>query len=161
MAAQGIHPVDSKKHMFKPTDIFVVAAHESKNLQKELADAAKKVHISPERMAYTVLLHEYSHKHLIRIREGNALYTIAAVEGRAGFVRIYDGDTDNNFTANISEFILASKKMGFNFLTILPKEPSLVAALKVFANKVKLEGVKTHFGGNDTVFTIGTGRKGD
>ena len=30
MSAAGIHPVSSKEHMLKPTDIFAVAAHEYK-----------------------------------------------------------------------------------------------------------------------------------
>ena len=159
MAVDKIHPVDSKQHMLNPADIFIVAAHEYKNGQKKLADAAKKAHVSPERMLYAVLVQEYSVKSLIRIREGNTLYTIAAVGERVGLVNIYDGDTDNNYTANISQFILASKKMGFDYLTIIPNEPKSVTALKLFAKEVKLEGVKTHFDKDNTVFTINTGRK--
>jgi hypothetical protein len=160
MSAKEIQPVDSKQHMLNPTDIFLVAAHENKSGQKMIAAAAKKAHVSPERMFYTVLIQEYSLKALIRIREGNTLYTIAAVGERVGFVKIYDGDIAKNYTANISQFILASKKIGFDYLTILPNELKSVTALKLFAKEVNLEGVKTHFDKDNTVFTINTGRKG-
>lgn len=159
MAVDKIHPVDSKQHMLNPADIFIVAAHEYKSGQKKFSDAAKKAHVSPERMLYAVLVQEYSVKSLIRIREGNTLYTIAAVGERVGLVNIYDGDTDNNYTANISQFILASKKIGFDYLTILPFETKSINSLKLFAKEAKLEGVKTHFDKGDTVFTINTGRQ--
>ena len=159
MSVHEIQPVDSKQHMLNPTDIFLVAAHEDKNGQKTFAEAAKKSHVSPERILYSALIQEYSLKALIRIREGNTLYTIAAVGDRVGLVRIYDGDTDTNYTENISQFILASKKIGFDYLTILPTEPKSITSLKLFAEKAKLEGVKTHFDKDNTVFTINTGRQ--
>ena len=78
MSGAGVHPVSSKEHMLNPTDIFAVAAHEDKSSQKVVEKAAKKAHVSTERMLYSVMIQEYSGKSLVRVRVGNTLFTIAA-----------------------------------------------------------------------------------
>jgi hypothetical protein len=99
----GIHPVSSKEHMLSPTDIFVVAAHEYKAGIEECREAAKKAHITAERMSYSVMIKEYSDPRLLRVRAGNTLFTIAAMPHRVGFVRGYNGDTAENYIANMGE----------------------------------------------------------
>ena len=159
MAAQGIHPVDSKKHMLNPTDIFAVAAHDDKYGQKTLEEAAKKGHVSPERMLYATMIKMYSNKGLIRIREGNTLFTIAAFKGRVGFVQSYNGDTASNYIENMHQFMAASRKLGFDFLVATPHTKEIVTLLKLAAKKMKDPEVKTHFGKEDGVFTVCTGKQ--
>ena len=159
MAAQEIHPVDSKKHMLNPTDIFLVAAHEDKYGQKIIADGAKKAHVSPERMLYTTMIKLYSNKGLIRIREGNTLFTIAAFEGRVGVVQSYNADTAKNYIENMHQFMLAARKLGFDFLVAFPHTPEVVTLLKLAAKKMKDPEVKTHFDKDNSVFTVLTGKQ--
>lgn len=159
MSTQGIHAVSSKEHMLNPTDIFVVAAHEDKYSQKIVERAAKKAQVSAERMLYSLLIKEYSHKGLIRIREGNTLFTIAALEGRVGFVRSFNGDTASNYIENMHQFMIASRKIGFDFLIATAHTKEIVTLLKLAARKMKDPLVKTHFDVEKGVFTVCTGKQ--
>jgi len=159
MSAKEIQPVDSKQHMLNPADIFIVAAHEDKYGQKMLVDAAKKAHVSTERMLYATMIKLYSNKGLIRIREGNTLFTIAAFEGRVGVIQSYNADTAKNYIENMQQFMLAARKIGFDFLLIFPHTPEIIRLLKLFAKKIKDPEVKTHFGKDDSVFTVLTGKQ--
>jgi hypothetical protein len=159
MIAEGIHPVSSKEHMLSPTDIFVVAAHEDKYSQKALEQAAKKGHVSNERMLYAFMIEEYSNKGLIRIREGNTLFTIAAMEGRVGYVKSYNGDTAKNFIENMHQFMLASRILGFDFLIAFTHTKEIVTLLKLAAKKINYPQVKTHFDSSNGVFTLCTGKQ--
>jgi len=161
MAAQGIHPVDSKQHMLTPTDIFLVAAHEDKYGQKIVADGAKKAHVSPERMLYATMIKLYSNKGLIRIREGNTLFTIAAFDGRVGLVQSYNADTAKNYIENMHQFMAAARKIGFDFLVAFAHIPENVTLLKLAAKKMKNPEVKTHFDKDNSVFTVSTGKQRD
>jgi hypothetical protein len=161
MSAEGIHPVSSKEHMLNPTDIFVVAAHEDKYGQNAVAPGAKKAHVSPERMLYSTLVQEYSHKSLIRIRSGNTLFTIAAFEGRVGWVRSYNGDTAENYIENMHQFLVSARKIGFDHLFTFTHTPEIVRLLKVAARKMKDPDVKTHFDNAKGVFAFSTGKKRD
>ena len=75
MSASGIRRVDSKKHMLKPTDIFAVAAHDIEDRGQHFKKSAKKHGVSSERLLYTILVKQYSDPRLLRIREGNILFT--------------------------------------------------------------------------------------
>lgn len=161
MSAEGIHPVSSKEHMLNPTDIFVVAAHEDKVGQKAAAQAAKKAHITPERMLYSIMIQMYSQKALIRIRAGNTLFTIAAVEGRVGYVRSYNGDTVENYIENMHQFLESARKMGFDTLFAMTHSTEIVRVLKLAARKLKNPEVKTHFDSAHGVFAVSTGKKRD
>ena len=157
----GIHPVSSAEHMLNPTDIFVVAAHEDKAGQKEIAKAAKKAHVSPERMLYSTMINMYSVKSLVRIRSGNSLFTIAAIKNRTGYVQAYNGDTAENFAENIHQFILSARKMGFDFLFTMTKTTGIVSALKIAVKKIKDPEVKAGFNSVKGVFIMATGKKRD
>ena len=50
-----VWPVDSKKTMLKPQDIFAVAANEYKEGLEAAKEAAKKAGVSPQRMSYTIM----------------------------------------------------------------------------------------------------------
>lgn len=161
MSAEGIHPVSSKEHMLKPTDIFVVAAHEDKASQKLVEAGAKKAHVTAERMLYSMMIHEYSNKGLIRIRAGNTLFTIAAFEGRVGWVRSYNGDTAENFIENMNEFLQSARKMGFDAIFAMTHSPEIVRLLKLATRKFKHPGVKYKFDSAKGLFAISTGEKRD
>lgn len=156
MSAAGIHPVSSKRHMLKPTDIFVVAAHEYKPGLEACKEAAKKAHVTAERMSYSIMVQEYSDPRLIRVRAGNTLFTIAALPHRVGYVRGYNGDTAENYVNNVAEFFDAARRMGFDVLTG-STTPELVRLLKVFLHKNKSKGLKSKFDSEHRVFAITTG----
>ena len=156
MIAEGIHPVSSKEHMLKPTDIFVVAAHEYKQGIEQCKEAAKKMHVSPERLSYSMMIKEYSEPQLIRVRAGNTLFTIVALPHRVGFVRGYNGDTAENYISNLGEFFGAARKMGFDVL-VATTTPEVVRLLKIYLRKHHVEGIKSHFDSAQNVFSITTG----
>jgi hypothetical protein len=156
MNATGIHPVSSKEHMLDPTDIFAVASHEDKNGIEMCAASAKKNHVSPERMLYSIMIKEYSDPRLIRIRAGNTLFTIAALPNRTGFVRGYNGDTAENYINNLIEFNYAARNLGFD-ITIAHTSPDVVRALKVALRRHKVQGVKSHFDSSTKLAVITTG----
>jgi hypothetical protein len=156
MNATGIHPVSSKEHMLSPTDIFAVAAHEDKAGIQSCVASAKKHHLSPERMLYSIMIKEYSDPRLIRIREGNTLFTIAALPHRVGFVRGYNGDTAENYIENMIIFNQACRKLGFDIL-LSHTSPMVVRAIKIALNKHNLKGIKSYFNSEDNLFSITTG----
>ena len=161
MKLEGIHPVSSKEHMLNPTDIFVVAAHEDKGGQKMVEKAANKAHVTPERMLYSMMIHLYSDKKLIRIRAGNTLFTIAAFEGRVGYVHSYNGDTVPNYIENMHQFLESARKIGFDTLVARIHTPELVRILKAAARKMKDPAVKTNFDSKHNLFAVSTGEKRD
>ena len=161
MSLQGVHPVSSKEHMLNPTDIFAVAANEDKRSQRIVAAAAKKAHVTPVRMAYSMMIQEYSDKGLIRIRAGNTLFTIAAFEGRVGWVRSYNGDTADNLVNNMLEFMHSARKIGFDVLFAMTHTPEIVRVLKLAARKMNDPEVKTKFDSAKGVFAVSTGKKRD
>lgn len=161
MSLQGVHPVSSKEHMLNPTDIFAVAANEDKRSQKLVEAAAKKAHVSPVRLVYSMMIEEYSNKGLIRIRSGNTLFTIAAFEGRVGWVRSYNGDTADNLVNNMIEFMQAARKVGFDALFAMTHTPEIVRVLKLAARKMNDPAVKTKFDSAQGLFAVSTGEKRD
>ena len=156
MSAAGIHPVSSKQHMLKPTDIFVVAAHEYKFGIEQAKEAAKKAHVTAERMSYSIMIQEYSDPRLIRIREGNTLFTIAALPHRVGYVRSYNGDTAENFIENMIVFNQCARRMGFDVL-VAHTTQDIVRALKLALRKHKVKGIKSNFDSSQNLFAITTG----
>ena len=159
MSTEGIHPVSSKEHMLNPTDIFVVAAHEDKAGQKAVEPSAKKAHVSIERMLYSLMIQMYSDKRLIRIRAGNTLFTIAAFEGRVGFVQAYNGDTAENYIENMHQFLESARKLGFDTIVTKTHTPEIVRLLKLAVRKMKDPAVKTHFDSAHGLFAVSTGEK--
>lgn len=156
MSAAGIHPVSSKQHMLSPTDIFAVAAHEYKPGIEQCREAAKRAHVSPERLSYSIMIKEYSDPRLIRVRAGNTLFTIAALPHRVGFVRGYNGDTAEGYINNVAEFFDAARRMGFDLL-VGTTTPEVVRLLKAFLHKNKTKGIKSHFDSANSTFAITTG----
>jgi hypothetical protein len=159
MTLKAIHPVSSAEHMLEPTDIFVVAAHEDKAGQKALEKTAKKIGVTPERMLYSFMIKTYSGKNLIRIRAGNSLFTIAAAEGRIGFVQSYNGDTVQQYIENMHQFLESARKIGFDFLVAVTHTPEIVKILKLAVRKFKDPSVKTHFNSERGVFIVTTGER--
>jgi hypothetical protein len=159
MKTQGIQPVSSKEHMLSPTDIFLVAAHEDKKSQSVAAKSARKAHVSPERLVYSIMIQKYSHKGLIRIRAGNTLFTIAAFEGRVGLVQSYNGDTAANYVDNMLEFLQSARKIGFDVLVAITHTPDIVRVLKLAARKLNDPAVKTKFDSATGAFAVSTGEK--
>lgn len=160
MSTTDIRPVSSKTHMLSPTDIFAVAAYEYKEGLEQCRAAAKKAHTSPERMSYAIMLKEYSDPRLIRLREGNTLFTIAALPSRAGFVRGYNGDTAEMYTSNIAEFLVAARALGFDLLMFHTTNDA-ARALKLAVRKAqsKLPGLKSNFVGDKAAIATGESRR--
>lgn len=131
-----IHQVNSQETMLSESDIVLVAAHMTDPSQ-EIAESAKENGVTPERMLYTMYIQQMQDPALIRIRNGNTLYTIAALEGRVGFVFMYNGDVQENVTQNFMEFIQAAYKMGFNILAINCVDNSLNENAKEIESSVQ------------------------
>lgn len=153
-----VWPVDSKKTMLRPQDIFVVAANEYKDGLELAKPAAKKLGMSPLRMSYVVMVKEYSDPRLIRIRAGNTLFTIQALPDRTGYVRGYNGDIAPNYIENMIELAQSARKMGFDTLKA-HGTPDVVRAVKMAARR--MPEFQVHFDSGTRQMTITTGPKRD
>lgn len=120
----NIHQVDNKEAMLSENDIVIVAAHMTE-VTPEVEKSAKQHGVSAERLLYTAYIHDMQNPALIRIRDGNTLFTITALENRYGYVVMYNGDTENNVATNFAQFTQASYKMGFNMLIVNCVDESL------------------------------------
>lgn len=118
-----IHQVNSKETMLNENDIVIVAAYMAD--QSKFAEAAKEHGVSSERLLYTFYINQMQNPALIRIREGNTLFTIIALENRVGYVSMYNGDVQENVAPNLFGFLQAAYKMGFNALCIKVDDDSL------------------------------------
>jgi hypothetical protein len=105
------------------------------------------------------MIQEYSEKSLIRIRAGNTLFTIAAFEGRVGWVRSYNGDTADNLVNNMIEFMQAARKIGFDALFAMTHTPEIVRVLKLAVRKINDPAIKTKFDSAKGIFAVSTGEK--
>lgn len=149
----NVWPVDSRQTMLKPQDIFAVAAHEYKEGLEACKQAAKKLGVSPERLNYSIMIKEYSDPRLIRIRAGNTLFTIASFPEGIGFVRGYNGDTANNYIANMLELNLAARKMGFRVLFAHATEP-VVKAIKLAMKKSRMDDFAVSFDSEQKLIAV-------
>lgn len=139
--------------MLNPRDIFAVAAHEYKEGIEAAKEPAKLIGVSPERMAMTIMIQEYSDPRLIRIRSGNTLFTIAALPGPEAFVRSYNGDTADNYINNIVDLIDTAVKMGF--VKITAHSPSVVTRLvKAALKRMGRKDLKSWFDSERQMLTI-------
>jgi hypothetical protein len=120
----NIHQVDNKETMLNENDIVIVAAYMSE-ITPDIEEAADKHGVSPERLLYTAYVQEMQNPALIRIRDGNTLFTIAALPERYGYVSMYNGDTEDNVATNFNQFLQAAYKIGFNVLAVSCKDESL------------------------------------
>jgi hypothetical protein len=120
----NIHQVDNKETMLNENDIVIVAAYMSE-ITPDIEEAADKHGVSPERLLYTVYVQEMQNPALIRVRDGNTLFTIAALPERYGYVSMYNGDTEDNVATNFNQFLQAAYKIGFNVLAVSCKDESL------------------------------------
>jgi len=131
-----IHQVNSKETMLNESDIVIVAAHMT-DADQEIKDSAKQSGVSAERLLYTIYLQQMQNPALIRIREANTLFTIAALEGRTGLVFMYNGDTPENVVNNFLEFLQAAYTMGFNILVVKCVDDSLNNVARQVEGSVK------------------------
>jgi hypothetical protein len=119
----NIHQVNSKETMLNENDIVIVAAYMADS--SEITDAAKEHDVSPQRLLYTTYINQMQNPALIRIRDGNTLFNIAALDGRIGYVAMYNADVKENVASNFVQFLQAAYKMGFNLLCIKCEDDSL------------------------------------
>jgi hypothetical protein len=132
----NIHQVDSKQTMLNENDIVIVAAYTTDS-PPEIQQAAKEHGLTPERMVYAIYVQEMQNPSLIRIRNGNTLFTIAALPDRYGFASMYNGDTPDNVADNVSQFAQAAHKMGFNVLIIKGMDESLKENLESIVGAIQ------------------------
>ena len=157
----NIHVVDSRQHMLKPNDIFVVASHEYKDGVSAVTAAAKKVGMSPERLQYTIMVKMFQDPSLIRIRAGNTLFAIKPLPKRCGFVMGFNGDTAQNYVNNAVEFFHAARKLGFDVLVAQTHTTDIVRILKAAAKRWQSPGVQTKFDSGTKLFVVITGERRD
>jgi len=132
----NIHQVNSKETMLNENDIVIVSAYMTDTPPK-IKNAAKKNGLSTERLVYTIYLQQMQNPSLIRIREGNTLFTIAALPERYGYVSIYNGDTNNSISTNISNFTQSAYKIGFNILMLKGMDESLKDNIKAIQGAIQ------------------------
>lgn len=146
-----IKPIDSKKKMLSEGDILVVAAHEAYP-DEEIKASAEQHGVSPERLRFTIFAREIQNPALIRIRDGNTLFTIAGLEDRHGFVFMYNGDTENNVGENFVKFMQSAQKFGFNYLAVRCEDSSLNdAAVEV---QKEFPDAQYYFEANDNLLHV-------
>lgn len=153
-----VWPVDSKKTMLNPQDIFVVAANEYKDGLEKAKEAARKAGVTPHRMSYTIMLTEYSDPRLIRIRAGNTLFTIAALPDRTGLVRGYNADIAPNYINNMIELAQVARKMGFDTLLAFVT-PDVVRAIKIGMRRTQGMNITYDSAKGAMVITTGPARE--
>jgi hypothetical protein len=132
----NIHQVNSKETMLSESDIVIVAAYMTE-ATPEVKASAKKHGLSKERLLYTAYIQEMRNPALIRIRDGNTLFTIAALENRHGYVSMYNGDIKKNVATNFNQFLQAAYKIGFNVLVVKCMDESLNDSSEEVESSVK------------------------
>lgn len=156
-----VHPVDSKKTQLSVTDIAAVAAHTDVPMKARFRTAAKKSGATPERITYSYFMQQMQDPSLIRIREGNTLFTIKAVSENGGVLRVYDGDVKGNHLANYQMAMDAAYKMGFDYVVAQATDKQVCQSLKVLSQQ---SGSKFKLGQSPrkdaVVMTLGAMRKG-
>ena len=119
------HHVNSKQHLLSNKDILLVAAHDHPDSAKEnYKNAGSPKQITPQMLMYTIFDKLFTQPNVIRLREGNTLFTITAGEKGALFL-MFDADTPNNTINNITVTCEAARKMGFKKL-VAPVENEMV-----------------------------------
>lgn len=142
--------VDSKKDKLDPNEILIIAAHQNKKTAELYKKKAKNSDgISAERLLYTVYVKEIQNPSLVRLQEGNTLFSIAPLPHRVGMASVYNGDTENNLKQNMIEVFVAAQKLGFDFLIFSAEEIKssyLDAAFAGYKEKNKKMTKKSHNG---------------
>jgi hypothetical protein len=119
------HHVNSKQHMLSNNDILLVAAWDHPDSAKEhYKQAGSPEQITPQMLLFTIFSKLFAQPNVIRLREGNTLFTITAGEKGAMFM-MFDADTPNNTINNMTVACEAARKMGFKKL-IAPVENDTV-----------------------------------
>jgi hypothetical protein len=134
------HHVNSKQYMLSNNDILLVAAHDHPESAKEnYKKAGSPEQATPELLLFTIFSTLFTQPNVIRLREGNTLFTITAGEKGALFL-MFDADTSNNTINNIATTFKAAQKMGFKKL-LAPAENDLVKKMGSRAfEKIKKAG---------------------
>ena len=130
-----IEPIDSKKTQLSVTDIAAVAAHTDKKVIARFKTSSKKSGASAERIAYSFFMHEMQDPSLVRIREGNTLFTVKAVAKDGGYLRVYNGDVKANVLPNYKLAMDAAHKMGFNYVVAPTTSEEVCQNLKILSQK--------------------------
>ena len=151
------HHVNSKQHMLSNTDIMLVAAHDHpETAKKNYKQAGSPKQITPELLMYTIFDKLFTQPNIIRLREGNTLFTITAGEKGALFM-MFDADTPNNTINNITVTCEAARKMGFKKL-VAPVENDMVKKMSKRAfEKNKKAGDKYNVDGDFVILEFGNG----
>jgi hypothetical protein len=103
---------------------------------------------------YTIFDKLFTQPNIIRLREGNTLFTITAGENGALFL-MFDADTPNNTINNITVTCEAARKMGFKKL-VAPVENDMVKKMSKRAfEKNKKAGDSYNVTGNLVTLEFG------
>lgn len=155
--------VNSKDKKLSPAEILIIAAHQNKKLANEYKARSKKSDgISAERLLHTIYVKEIQDPSLIRLQEGNTLYSIIPLPHRVGLVSLYNGDVEKNLANNALEVLNAAHKLGFDILVFKNddvKAPTLDSAFSKYKNPDKKMSKKSENG--ETVIAIRLGKQRD
>jgi S-adenosylmethionine synthetase len=151
------HHVNSKQHLLSNNDILLVAAHDHPESAKEhYKNAGSPKQINAQMLLFTIFSKLFTQQNVIRLREGNTLFTITAGEKGALFM-MFDADTPNNTINNITVTCEAARKMGFKKL-VAPVENEMVKKMSKRAfEKNKKAGDKYNVDGDFVILEFGNG----
>jgi len=134
------HHVNSKQHMLSNNDILLVAAWD----HSDAAEAAYKKagspeQITPQMLMYTIFHQLFTQPNVVRLREGNTLFTLFP-EKDSALLMLFDADTPSNSVNNIVQFGKASQKLGFKKIFGQADSPIVIALIKRAFEKFGKEG---------------------
>jgi len=117
------HHVNSKQHMLSNNDILLVSAYDHpESAEEAYKKAGSPSQTTPELLMYTIFNQLFVQPNVIRLREGNTLFTLTPGE-KETVMLMFDADTPGNTVNNIAEYFKASKKMGFKKLIGQSEKP--------------------------------------
>jgi len=109
---------------------MLVAVHDHKDVADDYyKKAGSPKQITPEMLLYTIFDKLFTQPNIIRLREGNTLFTLTPTEEGAMFM-MFDADTPNNTIHNLIVTGEAAKKMGFKRLIGTSGNPTVTKLIK-------------------------------
>jgi hypothetical protein len=133
------HHVNSKQHMLSNNDILLVSAHDHpESAEKAYKKAGSPAQATPELLMYTIFNQLFVQPNVIRLREGNTLFTLTPGE-KETVMLMFDADTPGNTVNNIAEFFKASQKMGFKKLIGQSEKPIINKMIRRAFEKLSIK----------------------
>jgi hypothetical protein len=134
------HHVNSKQHMLSNNDILLVSAWDhSDAAEMAYKKAGSPEQITPQMLMYTIFHQLFTQPNVVRLREGNTLFTLFP-EKDSALLMLFDADTPSNTVNNIVQFGKAAQKLGFRKIFGQADSPIVITLVKRAFEKFGKEG---------------------